>query len=143
MITNIKYVGVGTDDLIDIYKLYIRSIMEYCSVVWHSTLTEQQSMDLERVQKLWLKVILGDRYTSYEGALEVCELESLTKRRESRCLKFVHSKLFPVSPPILTNTSSQNREHFQVNWARTESYRISAVPHIKRKLNEYVKKRRK
>ena len=123
----------------------------YCSVVWHSTLTEQQSMDLERVQKLCIKVILGDRYTSYEDALEFCELESLTTRRGKRSLEFglksllhpIHSKLFPVSPHILTNPSSQSREHFQVNWARTESYRISAVPHIQRKLNEYVKKQRK
>ena len=55
MITKLKYVGVGTDDLMDIYKLYIRSIVEYCSVVWHSSLTEELSRKLEMVQKNMLE----------------------------------------------------------------------------------------
>ena len=38
MLTKLKYVGVKTKDLIDIYVLFIRSVVEYCSVVWHSSL---------------------------------------------------------------------------------------------------------
>ena len=64
MITKLKYVGVGTDDLIDINKLYIRSIVEYCSVVWHSSLTEELSYKLEMIQQTCLRVILGDMYES-------------------------------------------------------------------------------
>ena len=37
MLTKFKYVGTAQEDLLDIYSLYIRSILEYCSVVWHST----------------------------------------------------------------------------------------------------------
>ena len=40
MLTKLKYVGVNKDDLLNIYILYIRSLLEYCSVVWHSTLTQ-------------------------------------------------------------------------------------------------------
>ena len=47
MIAKLKYVGVRTEDLIDIYKLFIRSCLEYCSVVYHSSLTVEQSMKLE------------------------------------------------------------------------------------------------
>ena len=81
----------------------------------------------------------------------VCELEKLAVRREARCLKFglksllhpVHSSLFPVNPNVLTDYhNTPNREHFQVNWAKTESYRMSAVPYIQRLLNEYVKKQK-
>ena len=43
MITKLKYVGVTIEDLIDIYILYIRSITEYCSVVYHSRLTHEDS----------------------------------------------------------------------------------------------------
>ena len=39
MLTKLKYVGTKTEDLLDVYKLYIRSIAEYCSVVFHSTLS--------------------------------------------------------------------------------------------------------
>ena len=48
MITKLKYVGVSKKYLIDIYVLFIRSITEYCSVAFHSSLTQQQ---LERIQK--------------------------------------------------------------------------------------------
>ena len=60
MITKLKYVGVSKDDLIDIYVLFIRSVTEYCLVVFHSRLTQQDSMKFERIQKKHLKVILGD-----------------------------------------------------------------------------------
>ena len=146
MLTKLKYVGTPVEDLIEVYILYIRSVLEYCSVVWHSTLTVQQKTDIENVQKLCLKIILGPDYSDYDQALKFSGLESLSIRREARCLKFglkslthpVHCKLFPVNPHVTSNKPS-NREHFQVNWARTESYRMSAVPHIQRLLNDYVK----
>ena len=59
IVTKLKYVGVPTSDLIEIYILYIRSILEYCSTVWHSTLTVDQSKQIEGVQKICLKIILG------------------------------------------------------------------------------------
>ena len=58
MITKLKYVGTKTEDLLDIYILYIRSITEYCSVVFHSFLTNELSEKLERIQKTCLRVIL-------------------------------------------------------------------------------------
>jgi len=48
MITKLKYVGVPTQDLLDIYKLFVRSLLEYCCVAWHSSLT-QASYDIEVV----------------------------------------------------------------------------------------------
>ena len=151
LLTKLKYVGTSTQDLVDVYSLYIRSILEYCSVVWHSTLTVQQATEIENVQKLCLKVILGSDYNGYDDALEVCGLEKLSVRRDARCLKFglrsllhpVHCSLFPVNPSVLTDYhNTPNREHFQVNWAKTESYRMSAVPYIQRLLNDYVKKQK-
>ena len=39
------------EDLLTIYKLYIRSPLEQSAVVWNSGLTEENKSDLERVQK--------------------------------------------------------------------------------------------
>ena len=152
MLTKLKYVGVPTDDLLNIYILYVRSLLEYCSVVWHSTLTVEQSKNLENVQKLCLKVILGENYTTYENALKDSCLDKLSQRREEKCLKFglksllhpVHSSMFPVNPQILTNPhNTRNTEHFQVNWANSDSYRDSAIPYIQRLLNAYVKEQQR
>ena len=149
MLTKLKYVGVPATDLITIYILYIRSLVEYCSVAWHSTLTVEQSKNIENVQKLCLKVILGCEYQGYEAALEAFGLDTLSDRREEKCLKFglkcllhpVHKRIFPVNPQILDSPhETRNVEHFQVNWANSESYRMSAIPYIQRKLNDHVRK---
>ena len=115
---------------------------EYCAVAFHSSLTVAQATDIERIQKTCLKVILGDNYISYTAALEMTGLQSLHDRRERRCLDFAtkaakhptNSHMFP------TNKSNEkqvrNREPFQVNFARTEQYRKSAIPYCQRKLNE-------
>ena len=60
MLTKLKYVGVAIEDLIEVYVLYIRSLAEYCSVVFHSSLTIEQSNKHKRIQKTALKIILGD-----------------------------------------------------------------------------------
>ena len=140
MLTKLKYAGVETEDLLDVYKLFIRSLIEYCSVVWHSRLTVSQTADLERVQKICLKVILSENYVSYEAALEMTGLEALDSRREARCLSFAkkcikhpkHKAMFPLNPP-------KSKEKFVVNFARTETYRQSAIPYIQRMLNREYK----
>jgi hypothetical protein len=60
MLTKLKYAGVSQEDLVHIYILYIRSVLEYCSELWHSTLTGDQSQNLEKVQKTCLKIIVEE-----------------------------------------------------------------------------------
>ena len=78
--------------------LQVRSKLEQSTAVWHSSLTKNNSSDLERVQKCALKVILGEKYLNYKNALEMVKLDSLEERREKLCLKFAkqclrHDKL--------------------------------------------------
>ena len=84
MLTKLKYVGVSTEDLIDVYTLFIRSVTEYCAVAFHSTLTVEQATDIERIQKTCLKVILGESYVSYSAALEMCCWQTLHNLPETR-----------------------------------------------------------
>ena len=106
MLTKLKYVGVGIEELINIYILFIRSCTEYCSVAFHSRLTIEQETDLERIQKTSLKIILSESYIDYESALEMSGLTSLKERREKRCLDFAlkcvkhpkNSRLSPLNP---------------------------------------------
>ena len=78
--------------------LQVRSKLEQSAAVWHSSLTKNNSSDLERVQKCALKVILGEKYLNYKNALEMVKLDSLEERREKLCLKLAkqclrHDKL--------------------------------------------------
>ena len=81
------------EDLKNIYILFIRSILEQSATVWHSSISEENKSDLERVQKTALKVILDQRYKSYRNALNTLNLESLNDRREKLCLTFAQRTL--------------------------------------------------
>ena len=54
------------DDLKTIYFLFVRSLLEQSATVWHSGLTEENSNDLERIQKSAVRIILGDGYVGYK-----------------------------------------------------------------------------
>ena len=148
MLTKLKYVGVPIEDLIEIFVLFIRSTLEYCAVAFHSSLTVDQATDIERVQKTCLKIILGESYVSYTAALEMCNLQTLHDRREKRCLDFavkclkhpVNKGLFPLNRNLDKDGNKvRSREVFQVNFARTETYRKSAIPFCQTKLNDNLK----
>ena len=63
--------GVSTEDLLEIYVLFKRSIAEYCSVAYHSSLNVENCDKLEQIQKTCLKVIPGEMYVGYTAALEM------------------------------------------------------------------------
>ena len=131
--------------IIDVYKLYIRSVLEYCSVAFHSSLTEEQSGALEAVQTMALKVCLGSMFVSPSVAREMTGIDLLKVRREARLSRFCvraskhprHSKMFPLNPESEYNL--RHCDKFKVNYACTESYRRSALIKCQQKLNELAK----
>ena len=133
--------GVPQEDLITIYILYVRSILEQSCQVWHSSLTLENFQDLERVQKNALKIILQQDYISYSNALDETGLTSLFERRSKLCLKFAKaslkhpemSKMFPLNDA--ENLNTRFREKFKVTKANTERLKNSAIPFMQRLLN--------
>ena len=109
-----------TEDMVTIYVSYVRSILEQSCTVWHSSLTIEDSEDLERVQKSAMKIILKEEYLSYEQALEKLMLCKLSERREKMCLKFAKnctkndltSDLFPLNIRFL-------KSERVISWAET------------------------
>ena len=55
----LKTLGASTETLLDIYKLFIRSHLEFCAPLWTGNLSSKNCRDLERVQKVAIKIILG------------------------------------------------------------------------------------
>ena len=144
MLSRLKYAGMKTEDLVNIYILHIRSVTEFCSTAFHSSLTAEQDRKIESIQKVSLKVILGQSYTSYEEALEKTSLITLNQRRQERCLKYAlkatrhpeNQIMFPAN--IVESTqNTREREQFHVNFAHTEAYRKSAIPTLQRLLNSH------
>jgi hypothetical protein len=147
MLTKLKYAGVSIEDLLELYKLFIRSRLEFCSVAFHSGLTQSQAASLERCEAVCLRVILKESYISHEAACEMLGLERLTARRQARCHSFSlkalkhpqNCRMFPENPSNHSaNMDVRNREPFVVNFGRTEAYRKSTIPYCQRLLNERV-----
>ena len=142
MLSKLKYTGVKFVDLLDIYKLFIRSRAEYLSVTWHSSLTAAESHKIENIQKTSLKIILAEGYVDYLSSCELSGLQKLSDRRETRCLAFAKrcllnpqtKDMFPLNEQGPLNI--RNTEKYIVNFARTENYKNSAVPYCQRLLNE-------
>ena len=133
--------GVPIDDMINIYILYIRSVAEQSCVVWHSSLTEEQIMDIERTQKVALRIILQENYETYQNALNITKLETLLSRRKTLSLRFAktclksenNADMFPI------NTKSVNtrpHEKYFVTPAMTNRLAKSSIPYMQRLLNE-------
>ena len=95
MLTTLRRFGLPIHDLKTIYIGFIRPLVEYAVPAWHPGLSEQQHLALERIQKRACRIMLGTKYTSYEDALEQCQLIKLRNRREQICLKFM-DKLIKV-----------------------------------------------
>ena len=82
--------------------------MEQSCTIWHSSLTQENVTDLERIQKNALRNILQDKYTDYKTALEILNLETLEARRNKlmnryskQCLKLDQTKhIFSVKGNI-------------------------------------------
>ena len=109
--------------------------------MWHYSITEEEKADIERVQKVACKVILKERYSSYENALLTLDLQTLSERRDILCLRFAKKCLkmpqtkdmFPVNPPDLPNVIQP--EKFKVQFAHNGRLRDSAIPQLQRALN--------
>ena len=133
--------NIPVKDLVVIYIVYIRSLLEQSCVVWHSSLTEGDSQKLERVQKVSLRIILKDSYGSYENGLKQTKLETLKERRTKLCLKFAKTSeknsftasMFPKNDTNLLNT--RHHEEYKVQFARTWRLYQSAIPYMQRLLN--------
>ena len=79
--------------LFDAYTKEIRSILELAVPVWHSSLTKKQSLEIERIQKVSFKIILGSLYVSYIQACKYFHTQSLEERRTKLCLKVAKKNL--------------------------------------------------
>ena len=136
---------VPIEELLEIYIMYIRSVVEQSAVVWSSSLTKGEQRDLERTQKVALKIILKDDYSSYEEALKLTNLDTLSSRRAKLCLNFAKkctkneltSQMFPLNEHTV---DTRHREKYKVTSAKTDRLAGSAIPYMQRLLNANSKK---
>ena len=129
-----KRAGLEASELIKIYTSLVRSVLEYCSIVFHASLPQYLSDELERVQKRAMALIFPS--LNYEDSLESAKLASLYSRREEQCKKMFLAlskrdhKLHGLMPKTRTITHNLRNAH-KIPQIRTKTQRYfrSFVPY--------------
>ena len=142
--------GASIPDMKTIYLVFVRQCLEQSAVVWHSSITQEQSNDLERCQKNALRIFFGYSYLNYKNALQKVNLATLKERRNVLCLKFAKQCL---ENPCMTEyfqlnekdhaMKTRNCEVFKVFPAHTERLNRSPILYLQKILNENAKKDRR
>ena len=129
--------------LTQLYFTHIRCRLEQSAVLWHSSLTVKNIIDLERVQKSAVRVILGHGYESYSDTLKSLKIETLFERREKLCLRFAKKSLsvdnfkhlFPIyEKQHKMKTRASNK--YEVCKSNSKRYNVSTIPHLQRSMNK-------
>ena len=130
--------------LFDAYSKEIRSILEMAVPVWHSGLTKIQISDIESIQKVAMRIILQENYTTYELACKQFSTDTLEHRRTKLCHKFASKNLKSENSfftKVGTNVTTRNKSdivrEFKCNFGR---FQKSSLPYMAKLLNSTNRK---
>ena len=146
-VSRLKSSGVSKEDIYHFYTMKIRSVLEFASPVFFSMLSSQNIADIERIQKIVLKVILGPDYDNYDNACKIMSTTSLATRRKQLALRFAlscldshqHKHLFKQRTS--TYYKLRNIKSFELPQCFTHRYASSPIPAMTKLLNEYFEER--
>ena len=80
--------GASQSQMLDVYIKQIRSVLELAVPAWHPSLTLEEKIIIERVQKTALHIIYQENYQSYKAACAMANICTLEERRVKLCSKF-------------------------------------------------------
>ena len=134
-----------TNELKQIYITFCRGILEHSCEVWGNNLSEENKEDLERCQKVAVRLIVQN-YKSYFLALQELSLETLEQRKKKLSLRmtknFVEHKnmksLFPLHEKKHI-MQTRTKYHYEVTQANTERFRGSAIITMQNQLNKHYR----
>ena len=142
LLRRIKILHLEPNFIFDYYAKEVRPYLEQDVVVWNSGLTKAQISDLEGIQKVALKIILGDGYSSYDNACKHFKIDQLSSRRSQLCTTFA-VKLYKsdrrpefFQPPDNSLNTRNDKPLVKENTSRTK--RCFNAPHnyLSRLVNE-------
>ncbi|KAK3869932.1 hypothetical protein Pcinc_024789 [Petrolisthes cinctipes] len=137
MLRRLKSLGMQLRELRNIFIMFILPKLTYASPAWSSSLSLTQQRQLERVQKRACRIIMGDRYTTYETALITLDLTSLTDSHTKLLKQFGerlishprHRHFLPDNNPKPRH-AMRHYNRLKPIRATTERYKKSAIPAI-------------
>ena len=140
----LKSYGAPKNDLKIFYCCVIRSTLEYAAQVWYGNLTQAQRIDIERVQKRALRIIVPEY--EYNRALQECALKTLQQRRDDLCVRLIkqmsepshklHSLLPRKCSEVKERETRTNSGKFYNFFCRTQRFKRSPIVYAIDKYND-------
>ena len=136
--------GATREQLLNLWVQKGRSILEFASPVFFSSLTEDQNKQIEKCQRMAFAIILQNDFKSYSSALSTLGQKTLSDRRQEAAIKFGEKCLAnPRHADMFIRNTSTHEYVQRRNWkplkeffCRTERFFKSSIPTITRLLNE-------
>ena len=140
MLRHLAGVGFNKPELVQVYKSSILPIADYCDVVYHPQLTDEQDQLLEGAQAGALRAIFGPKISARKlrSMAGVC---TLRERRVEHCDKFARKCLlnerFACWFPLKSGRQSErhNQEKYREDFARCDRLKNSPIFYMRRRLN--------
>ena len=134
-----KRQGLKEKELAQVYRTCLLPVLDYCNVVYHSLLTDEQDQRIERLQAAALRSIYGHE-VPYSKMRQLAEVTTLRQRRLEACDKFAKknitgkfSRWFPYRP--IGRPGNRGGELFLEERARCNRLRDSPIFYMRRRLN--------
>ena len=81
LLRRMKQLDLEPHIILDYFIKEIRVLAEQGVPIWNAGLTSSQIRDIERIQKVALKIILSEKYENYDNALKIFNLQTMADRR--------------------------------------------------------------
>lgn len=129
----LKRAKVPSEDMLLFYTTCIRPVLEYACPVFHHSLPQYLSNEMERLQKRALRMIQPD--LSYAEALVALDVASLYERREILCdvlfdqiVRDENHKLHDLLPPSNESTyCTRNQRYFKLPICKTNRFKNTFI----------------
>ena len=133
LLRRLKNFKMEPEIILDYYVKEIRPLLEQGVPIWNSGLTKAQIRAIENIQKVALKIILGENYITYEVWCTLFNLLPLEYRRSDLAETFAiklykSSKCFEFFEPVQNQRNTRN-EQLLVKEKITNTKRCFNAPH--------------
>lgn len=134
--------GASQSDMVHLWVVYCRSVLEQSAVLWQGGLTQENRENLERTQKSFVKLILKGKGTNYENSLSQLNLTTLEKRRDILSLRWAKkclsnkktAKMFPLTKKK-HDYNLRKPQKYKVFHANTQRMKNSPIIYMQHLLN--------
>lgn len=135
---HLKVAGFTEDELATVYRTVVCPVLDYCAVVYHPMLTNEQDQLVERLQACALKNIYGYEL-SYAAMRDRAGVTTHRDRRIALCDKFAQkaaaNPLFARWFPLRMGRSGRHAENYEEFPARTDRLFNTPLYYFCRRLN--------